>query len=423
MSKASDYRQTVFLPTTDFPMKADLAKREPAILAAWEKEGLYAALRAAAKGRKKFVLHDGPPYANGDIHIGHAMNKILKDIIVRAHQMLGFDAPYVPGWDCHGLPIEWKIEEKYRAKGKNKDEAPAVEFRKECRGFAAHWIDVQRAQFKRLGVLGDWDNPYTTMAFDAEATIVAELLKFAKAGRLYRGARPVMWSPVEKTALAEAEVEYHDHTSTQIWVKFPIIKPSHALLGKSASIVIWTTTPWTIPGNRAIAFSPDLRYSIIDVEEVEKDSLAKPGQTLVVATRLLEAFAKAVGIKKYTDIAPGAALPGADFIGTLCAHPWRGKGYDFDVPLVAGEHVTGEEGTGFVHTAPGHGPEDYAVAVREKIEIPQTVGGDGCFYADVPLVKGEHVYKADGKIVELLKEAGALLAAGKIVHSYPHSWR
>jgi isoleucyl-tRNA synthetase len=418
MSKPGDYRHTVFLPTTDFPMKADLAKREPARLADWEKQNLYQALRAASKGRPKFVLHDGPPYANGDIHIGHAMNKILKDIIVRAHQMLGYDAPYVPGWDCHGLPIEWKIEEKYRAKGKNKDEVPPAEFRKECRDFAAHWIGVQREQFKRLGVLGDWDNPYTTMAFEAEATIVAELLKFAKAGRLYRGARPVMWSPVEKTALAEAEIEYHDHTSTTVDVAFPVIKsPRKELAG--AAVAIWTTTPWTLPGNRAIAYGGGLPYVLVETKRPSHGSLVKEGARILVAAPLLKEFCERVGI----EASPLATFKGKELGGTVCSHPWRGKGYDFDVPLIPAEHVTGEEGTGFVHTAPGHGAEDYEAALKAGIEVPHTVGDDGRFYDDVPLVAGEHVYKVDGKIVELLKESGALLASGKIVHSYPHSWR
>lgn len=418
MSKSGDYRQTVFLPTTDFPMKADLAKREPALLAFWDKSELYRQQRAAARGRQKFVLHDGPPYANGDIHIGHAMNKILKDMIVRSHQMLGFDAPYVPGWDCHGLPIEWKIEEKHRAKGKNKDQIPPALFRKECREFAAHWIDVQREQFKRLGILGDWDNPYTTMAFSSEAGIVAELFKFARAGRLYRGERPVMWSPVEKTALAEAEVEYHDRTSTTVDVAFPINKSPRAELS-GAAVVIWTTTPWTLPGNRAIAYGNSLSYVLVEVQDVHEGALASKGSKLLVAEDLLKTFCQRAHITPKTM----ATYTGKDLSGVVCSHPWRGRGFDFDVPLLAGAHVTNEEGTGFVHTAPGHGLEDYAVAVNNNIEIPHTVGDDGIFYVHVPLVAGEHVYKVDGKIVALLQEAGMLLATGTVVHSYPHSWR
>ena len=418
---ANDYRHTILLPKTDFPMKGNLPVREPEIEAVWEKQNLYKHLRKISKGRKKFILHDGPPYANGDIHIGHAMNKILKVFIVRSRQMMGFNAPYVPGWDCHGLPIEWKIEEKYRKKKLNKDEVPPAEFRQECRDFAAHWIEVQKVEFQRLGITGDWDNPYTTMAYAAEATIVSELLKFASQGSLYRGSKPVMWSPVEKTALAEAEVEYHDHTSTMIWVSFPIIKTNQPMF-EGASIVIWTTTPWTIPGNRAISYSNNLRYGVITVDEVEDWSLAKKGKNLVVSENLIQDFTNSVGIKKYTKLASGMA--GADLIGTLCAHPWRGQGYDFDVPLIPADHVTDEQGTGFVHTAPGHGAEDYdAWLAAGYKDIPFTVEGDGRFYDHVPLVAGEHVYKVADHVVELLKDVNVLLHTDKITHSYPHSWR
>ncbi|TDI61476.1 MAG: isoleucine--tRNA ligase [Alphaproteobacteria bacterium] len=421
---SNDYRHTIFLPKTDFPMKGNLPNREPKQQAVWEKQNLYKALRKSSKGREKYILHDGPPYANGDIHIGHVMNKVLKDVIVRSRQMTGYDAPYVPGWDCHGLPIEWKIEEKYRKKGKNKDEIPAQEFRQECRDFAAHWIEVQKEQFKRLGILGDWDNPYTTMAFEAEALIVNELLKFAKAGSLYQGSKPVMWSPVEKTALAEAEVEYHDHTSTQIWVRFPIIKYTHNLLKSGDSIIIWTTTPWTIPGNRGISYGRDIRYSIIDVKKVAEWSLAKVNETFVVATELLEQFALDVGVEEFIDLVKDDPLYSSDLQGTICAHPWRGKGYDFDVPLFPAGHVTTEQGTGFVHTAPGHGAEDFEAWLKAGYkDIPLTVAGDGRFYDQVPLVAGEHVYKVADKVCDLLAEAGALIHSGKLTHSYPHSWR
>ncbi|GAB4575022.1 MAG: isoleucine--tRNA ligase [Rhodothalassiaceae bacterium] len=418
-SRKRDYRDTVFLPKTDFPMRANLPEREPGILARWEAEGLYRKLREAGKGRPRFILHDGPPYANGDIHIGHAMNKVLKDVIVRSRQMTGFDAPYVPGWDCHGLPIEWKIEEAYRKKGRSKDEVDPVEFRRECRQFAAHWIDRQRAQFKRLGISGDWDNPYTTMAFEAEARIVAELLKFVHSGALYRGSKPVMWSPVEKTALAEAEIEYHDHRSTEIDVAFEVVATDIAAL-EGAHVVIWTTTPWTIPGNRAIAYGEDIDYVLVTVDETKDDARVRPGTRLLVAEPLLAALATRAGI-----LVHGVThrFKGHELAQTVCAHPWRGRGYDFDVPLLPGEHVTTEAGTGFVHTAPGHGEEDFVVGQRFGLEVPMTVADDGRYYDHVPLLAGEHVYKAADRVCALLDEAGALLAEGTLVHSYPHSWR
>jgi isoleucyl-tRNA synthetase len=405
---SNDYRPTLFLPQTDFPMKGNLPNREPDMLARWENMDMYRRLRKDAEGREKFILHDGPPYANGDLHMGHAMNKILKDVIVRSQQMTGKDAPYVPGWDCHGLPIEWKIEEKYRKKKMNKDDVPASEFRQECRDFAAHWIDIQRAQFKRLGIAGDWDNPYTTMAFDAEAQIVRELLKFAADGSLYRGSKPVMWSPVEKTALAEAEVEYHDHKSTQVDVAFDVVSTNCDAI-KGAEIVIWTTTPWTIPGNRAICYGDKIDYVVIDGE----------GRKLVVAEALVEEFIERAGIENHSVI---AKLEGVALKGTICAHPWRGQGYDFDVPLLAGDHVTLEAGTGFVHTAPGHGDDDYKVGhVQNAIEVPHTVDEGGCYYDHVPLVAGQHVYKVADTICQLLGDK--LISRGELLHSYPHSWR
>ncbi|MGD9537543.1 MAG: isoleucine--tRNA ligase [Alphaproteobacteria bacterium] len=418
----TDYRPTVFLPRTGFAMKAELPKREPDFLALWDGLGLYQRLRAQSKGREKFVLHDGPPYANGHLHLGHALNKILKDVIVRSQQMLGKDSVYVPGWDCHGLPIEWQIEQNYRKAGKDKDAVPVAQFRAECRAFAEHWIGVQREEFKRLGVIGDWDNPYTTMSFAAEAQIVRELGKFLVNGSLYRGARPVMWSVVEKTALAEAEVEYHDHTSTTIWVRFKVIKPGAPALD-NASVLIWTTTPWTIPGNRAISFGPSIRYQVIEAN----------GEKLVVAAELAGQIAKDLKLDGYKVVADD--LPAAALAATVCAHPWRGRGYDFDVPLLAGAHVTVEQGTGFVHTAPGHGVEDFEVvrehnaseAVRSgraaPIETPETVGDDGVFAAHVPLVAGQHVFKVDDLVADELAAAGALAARGKLTHSYPHSWR
>ncbi len=415
----SDYKSTVFLPKTDFPMKGNLPVREPEMLMRWEKMNLYARLREQALGRDKYILHDGPPYANGDIHVGHAMNKILKDVVVRSMQMAGYDAPYVPGWDCHGLPIEWKIEEKYRKAGRNKDESSAVEFRQECRDFAAHWIEIQKEQFKRLGIVGDWDNPYTTMAFDSEATIVAELLKFAENGSLYLGSKPVMWSPVEKTVLAEAEIEYHDKKSTVIDVAFPVIKSDHDQL-TGAGILIWTTTPWTIPGNRGICFGNQIDYLVVEVAEVSDSSAVAVGTKLVFAADMATQVSERLGLISY-DIQ--VTLQGSELANTLCSHPWRGRGFDFDVPLFAADHVTTEQGTGFVHTAPGHGADDYESSRDIGLEVPHTVGPDGRFYQDVPLVAGEHVYKADAKVCDLLSEAGLLMAEGELVHSYPHSWR
>ncbi len=414
-----DYKSTVFLPRTDFPMKAGLPKKEPDILAHWEEIDLYARQREDSKGREKFILHDGPPYANGHLHMGHALNKILKDVINRSQQMMGRDANYVPGWDCHGLPIEWQIEKKYRDAGKNKDEVPIDEFRKECREFADHWIDVQRTEFKRLGVIGDWDNPYTTMSFAAEAQIVRELQKFLMDGSLYKGAKAVMWSVVEKTSLAEAEIEYHDHTSHTIWVRFPVVKPGAPEL-EGASVVIWTTTPWTMPGNRACGYGADIEYKVYRVDDVAEESLAKPGETLVLAAELADQVAEDAGIEKLT---PVADVDASAFDDTLLAHPWRGEGYDFDVRMLPGDFVTTEQGTGVVHIAPGHGADDFELGTAHGVEVPQTVGEDGTYYDHVPKFAGVHVYKAHDPVCEALAEAGALLARGTLVHSYPHSWR
>jgi isoleucyl-tRNA synthetase len=420
-SAKRDYRATLFLPTTDFPMKAGLPAAEPKWLAHWEEMGLYQKLRDSAKGRPLFVLHDGPPYANGDIHIGTALNKILKDFVVRSRQMLGFDAPYVPGWDCHGLPIEWKIEEEYRAKGKSKDEVPVNELRAECRTFAANWIGVQREQFRRLGGIGDWMHPYTTMAFAAEAQIARELHKFVMNGLLYRGSRPVMWSPVEKTALAEAEVEYHEKSSPQIYVKFPLVKGRAALMG--AKFVIWTTTPWTIPGNRAIAYSKDLNYGLYEVTQSGEGSFAVPGERLLLGDPLAQATAQyaKITVKRIADVAPA---------GLIAAHPWRGQGYDFEVPLLPGAHVTADTGTGFVHTAPSHGEDDFNLGREHGLEIPFLVAEDGSFLPNVPIFAGKKILTPEGKdgdangaVIRELIQAGALLAKGNLRHQYPHSWR
>ncbi len=452
-----NWGETLYLPRTDFPMRAGLPKLEPKLLERWEKIALYSKMREAAQGRHKFVLHDGPPYANGNIHIGHALNKILKDLVVKSQHMLGHDSNYVPGWDCHGLPIEWKIEEQYRAKGKNKDEIPVNDFRAECRQFAAKWLDVQREEFKRLGVVGDWDNPYSTMAFAAEATIANELMKFAKSGQLYRGSKPVMWSVVEKTALAEAEVEYQDYQSDQVWVKFAITPKaasgnrndlaSGKLVEKATNpvvptelvgsqIVIWTTTPWTIPGNRAISFSSRIDYGLYEVTAAPEGNWAGVGEKFILADKLAEDVMKSAKVEAFervADVTPG------ELGRTLCAHPLRNFGYDFDVPLLAGDHVTDDAGTGFVHTAPGHGSDDYIIwmnsqkKLREQnidTTIPFTVDADGVFTDEAPGFTGKRVLKENGDkgdaneaVIKALAEAGRMVARARLKHQYPHSWR
>ncbi len=426
---ARDYRATLFLPATDFPMKAGLPEAEPKWLKRWEDTGLYARIRAAAKGRPLFVLHDGPPYANGEIHSGTGLNKVLKDIVVRSRGFLGYDAPYIPGWDCHGLPIEWKIEEKYRKEGKSKDDVPIDQLRKDCRDFANHWIDVQRTQFKRMGCMGQWDKPYTTMDYRAEAVIASELHKFVGNGLLYRGFRPVMWSPVEKTALAEAEVEYHEKQSPTIYVKFPVLKGEGALQG--ASIVIWTTTPWTIPGNRAISYSPTMDYGVYEVSEAGEGALAQVGEKIALADALADTTAThaKIKLKRLASVNPE---------GAVSAHPFRGQGYDFEVPLLPGDHVTADTGTGFVHTAPGHGEDDFEIVLKFFPGYMKTnpdafniVAADGSFTANAPGFTGKFILSRDGKkdgeangaVIKALIEAGKLLAKGTLRHQYPHSWR
>jgi isoleucyl-tRNA synthetase len=428
----TDYRPTVFLPKTDFPMRGDLPNREPVMLARWEAMGLYKKLREVSQGREKFVLHDGPPYANGEPHLGTALNKILKDIVNRGQQMLGKDAPYVPGWDCHGLPIEWIVEENYRKKKQSKDSVPIAQFRKECRDFAAHWIEVQKRDFKRLGVVGDWDHPYLTMSFDAEAQIVREIGKFLMNGGLYKGAKPVLWSVVEQTALAEAEVEYHDHTSTTVWVRFPVTHASRPAL-RHASAVIWTTTPWTLPGNRAIAYSAELEYAVIQVDETAEGSRAVGpregalGEKLLVAMPLIDEFCKEAGVVRHTivDLFPGSALA-----GTVAKHPLFGQGYEFDVPLLAAGFVDASTGTGLVHIAPNAGLDDWELGREHGIPVIDTVGADGVYLPSVPLFAGRRVYLPSGKpgdaneaVIAAIEAAGGLLARGTLVHSYPHSWR
>jgi len=414
-----DYRDTIFLPKTDFPMKGNLPNREPQWLERWSDMGIYDRIRESSKDRERFILHDGPPYANGDIHMGHAMNKILKDIIVRTQQMLGKDAPYVPGWDCHGLPIEWMIEKKYKKAGKNKDEVDPIEFRAECRAFAEKWVGVQKEEFKRLGIFGDWEKPYLTMNYDSEAQIVRELLNFLMNGGLYRGSKSIMWSVIEKTALAEAEIEYKDHTSHMIDIGFNVVKsPVEALCG--SKIVIWTTTPWTMPGNRGIAYGKDFDYIVIKVTSVDETSKVKVGEKLSLAKALLDQFNQRAGVTGYDVV---GEFKGADMEGTVCHHPWHGQGYDYDVLVVEGFHVTTDAGTGYVHIAPSHGQEDYEVGQQFGLETPFTVDEAGLYYENIPMFAGEHVYKVHDHVCEEMEAVGALMARDTIVHSYPHSWR
>lgn len=428
MSDADKYKDTIFLPKTDFPMRGELPKREPDILKKWQDMDLYTRQRADSAGRKKWILHDGPPYANGDIHMGHALNKVLKDVINRSWQALGHDCPYVPGWDCHGLPIEWKIEEKYRAEGKDKDGVDPITFRAECRAFARHWVDTQSGQFQRLGVLGDWKTPYLTMTNRAEAQIVREIHKFVLNGGLYKGVKPVMWSVVEKTALAEAEVEYKEHKSITVWVKFPVVKASNPALD-GASIVIWTTTPWTLPSNRAIAFGEGIVYGVYTIDTVHEGSKAKTGDIIVLSQALSETVKKDAGIESWTMT---ATLSGTDMAGTVCAHPLHAAGYDFEVPLLAGDFVTEDTGTGFVHIAPSHGEDDYWLYMKHfgARDIPDNVSDDGKFRDHVPLFAGLEVLTQKGEmgqgnfaVLKAMDEAGALLAKGSLRHEYPHSWR
>ena len=434
-----DYRDTVFLPRTDFPMKAGLPAKEPGILARWEEDGLYRQLREARKGREKFILHDGPPYANGDIHIGHALNKVLKDAIVRSQSLLGKDAPYVPGWDCHGLPIEWKVEEAYRKKKQNKDEVPPREFRAECRDYAAHWVGVQKEQFKRLGVLGLWDDPYLTMAPEAEAGIVAELLKFAESGQLYRGAKPVMWSPVEKTALAEAEVEYEDIISTQIDVAFEITECPNVPELVGAFAVIWTTTPWTIPVNQALAYGPDVEYTLLNVIWTPSTI----GGYYLVASQLIESFVARVQAHPDAhdagdtgaDISVMRTIKGSDLAGTVARHPMHALGGFFASPrpFLPGDFVTTDSGTGLVHMAPDHGEDDFDLCKAHGINPVFAVDAGGLYRDDWLWLGGNDERRRsvinpnfnapDGPICSDLKDAGALLSADKFSHSYPHSWR
>ena len=412
----TDYRATLFLPRTSFPMKADLPKREPGLLARWNDIDLWQRTRTAAAGRPAFTLLDGPIYSNGHLHIGHALNRILKDVVMRAHRMAGEDVNFIPGWDTHGLPIEWKVEEEYRRTGRDKDAVPVLDFRAECRDYSAHWMKVQAEEFQRLGVTGDWARRYATMDFTTEAAIAGEIGRFLMNGALYRGLRPVMWSVVERTALAEAEIEYHERTSDTVFVPFEILNGPWA----GASIVIWTTTVWTLPGNRALAAGAGIDYAHVRIDSVAENSLARPGERLVVALALLPEVCATLGIATHhvLEVAPGTSLE-----GVICAHPLRGHGYDHDAPVLLGDFVTTEQGTGLVHQAPAHGEEDFALCRAHGIEVPETVLGDGTYAAWVPKFAGVHVFKATAPITDALRAVSGLLHQGKLTHSYPHSWR
>ena len=408
-------KENLHLPQTAFSMKANLPQKEPDILKKWEKNKIFEKIRKNSKNREKFILHDGPPYANGHIHMGTALNKILKDMVIRFHQMNGKDSVYVPGWDCHGLPIEWKIEERYKKNKKNKDEVPIKDFRKECREFAKSWIDIHINEFKRLGVIGDFQNYYSTMSFAAEAQIVRELGKFLLDGSLYQGFKPVFWSTVEKTALADAEVEYQDHTSNTIFVAFKVKKSPKDFL-KESNIIIWTTTPWTIPANKALAFNSSIEYVLVEISDLENFKEKK----IVVAKKLLDSVIKSCSIEKFKIL---KTFKGTEFTGTICKHPFETLGYNFDVPMLDARFVTLEQGTGVVHCAPSHGPDDFNLCLKHNIPSKYTIDNAGYYTDEIPYFAKTHVFKADLIIIEKLKEVKKLLKNDKLQHSYPHSWR
>jgi len=419
----SEYKQTLNLPKTDFPMRGNLAKREPEMLARWEKNDLHGEIRRASEGRPKFILHDGPPYANGTIHIGHVVNKVIKDMIVKSKQLAGFDSPYVPGWDCHGLPIENKVEE---IAGKPGDKITESEFRARCREYASEQIENQRGEFKRLGVIGDWDNPYLTMNFNNEANMVRALAKIIKAGHVYKGVKPVHWSWGAHTAMAEAEVEYEDKTSNAIDVRFEprdkaaLLKPFGATdNGQSVNVVIWTTTPWTIPGNRAVAVHPELEYALVQIDENTGDAetgSTVAGEQLVFAADMVNDIMARYGVEKFTTV---GVCKGADLDRIMLKHPI----YDRDSLLVNGDHVTTESGTGCVHTAPDHGVDDFYLGKRYELELLDNINDNGLFRDHVELFGGQHVVKVDKHLFEELTARGRLVKLEKYQHSYPFCWR
>ncbi len=408
-------KDTLQLPKTAFSMKASLPTKEPEILKNWQSKKIFEKLRKKSKGKEKFILHDGPPYANGHIHMGTALNKILKDMITRFHQMNGKDSIYVPGWDCHGLPIEWKIEEQYKKKKKNKDDVPIKDFRRECRDFAKSWIDVHIKEFQRLGVIGDFENYYSTMSYEAEAQIVRELGKFLLDDSLYQGFKPVLWSTVEKTALADAEVEYLDHTSNTIYVAFKVKETKKEFL-KDTNVIIWTTTPWTIPANKALAFNNNIEYSVLEIGSLANFKEKK----IIVAKNLIEQIAKDCEIKNYKIL---KNFKGSEFKGVKCNHPFLNLDYDYDVPMLDAQFVNLEQGTGIVHCAPSHGPDDFNLCLKNNIPSKYTVDNSGLYTKEIPHFTNTHIFKADDLIIEKLKEQKKLLQNDKLNHSYPHSWR
>jgi len=409
-------KEDINLPKTSFSMKANLPNKEPEIIKIWENMNLYKKLRESRNGKEKFILHDGPPYANGHIHMGTALNKILKDMIVRFHQMNGKDSVYVPGWDCHGLPIEWMIEEQYKKNKKNKDEVPIKNFRLECRDFAAKWIKIHTQEFKRLGVEGDWTNHYSTMSFDAEAQIVRELGKFLLDETLYQGYKPVLWSTVEKTALADAEVEYKDHISNTIYTSFKIEKTEKDFL-KNAYVIIWTTTPWTIPANRALAYSNNIEYSMVKITNGNENFKNK---NVIIASELISKVSAECNIKDYKIL---KSFTGDELKNTVCSHPFKKMGYEYDIPMLEGNFVTLEQGTGIVHCAPSHGPDDFNLCLKHGIKASDTINDGGLYSDEIPFFSGIHIFKADSKVIEKLLEHKSLLGNSKLNHSFPHSWR
>ena len=408
-------KENLQLPKTAFSMKASLPIKEPLILEKWEKNKIFEKLRKNSKGKEKFILHDGPPYANGHIHMGTALNKILKDMITRFHQMDGKDSVYVPGWDCHGLPIEWKIEEQYKKRKKNKDEVPIKNFREECREFAKNWIQVHIKEFKRLGVVGDFENYYSTMSFEAEAQIVRELGKFLIDGSLYQGFKPVLWSTVEKTALADAEVEYLDHTSNTIFAAFKVKDTKKEFL-KNVNIIIWTTTPWTIPANKALAYNSNIEYSLIEISDLQHFKDKK----IVIASNLIDSVVKSCEIKNHKVL---KTFRGSEFQGTTCSHPFLKMNFEHEIPMLEANFVDLDQGTGIVHCAPSHGPDDFNLCLKNNIKSSYTVDNSGLYTKEIPFFSNTHIFKADILVIEKLKEQNKLLKDDKLNHSYPHSWR
>ncbi len=416
-SNKSEYNNTLFLPKTSFSMRASLPTREKEMISFWNDLELWTKLREQSKNKKKFILHDGPPYANGAIHIGTATNKILKDIINRTMQMEGFNSYYIPGWDCHGLPIEWQIEQKYRKKGINKDQVNIKEFRKECRDFAKNWVKVQMESFKRLFVLGDWEHPYLTMKYEAEATIVEELGKFLLNGSLYRGAKPVMWSPIEKTALAEAEIEYKDIETKAIYVMFRVANSNIKEMDETYAI-IWTTTPWTIPANKAIAYHKDIDYVIYNITECENDKLKN--KNILLAKEQANTVFEKCKILSFKEV---RSLKGYELEGISSNHPLVNKGYEYVVPFLHADFVKLGQGTGLVHIAPAHGEDDFELGKKENLPVIDVISDNGTYIDELPIFSGIHVFKADSKVIDELNKSNTLLGLEEYVHSYPHSWR